>query len=333
MDTNPVDEREKLLEPEGESPPVMQPETSHHRFSEHLKALRPRQWTKNLIVFAVPLFAFRLDSLGSCFIAFLLFCCVSSGFYLLNDIADLESDRQHPVKCNRPIAAGKVAIPTAIAMAGGLLIGALLVSGLWKPTLALTLFAYILLQTAYNLKLKHKPIADIGAIATGFLLRAYAGSASTDIPVSPWFLLCTAMLSLFLAIEKRKAELKMMLRYGGSTRFVLQRYSLPFLYRMESTATTSTVMCYALWSSGPVVNGASTAWMLFTLPFVMFGIFRYQFLVDTIDRKLELGQESTKSTERPEDVLLSDIPILVTVISWVAVIVGIHICQTAGLIA
>jgi decaprenyl-phosphate phosphoribosyltransferase len=300
----------------------------------YIAALRPRQWTKNFVVYAAPLSAFSVNVqslLGSC-LAFLLFCCASSSFYLINDIADVESDRQHPVKCQRPIAAGLVSIPIAIGMALVLLGGALSV-GWWRsPALGATITAYAILQVAYNLRLKRLVILDIGAIAAGFVLRAYAGAAATKIVLSPWFMLCTAMLALFLAIEKRKAELRLVQTKGAKPRAVLKRYSLPLLNRMENVVTTGTVVTYALWSSGPVVRGASTAWMLLTLPFVVYGIFRYQLLSDPqeianySDSDIEHGGRS----ERPEEVLLKDLPILVTVIGWVMTCFGILWLKSNG---
>jgi 4-hydroxybenzoate polyprenyltransferase len=292
----------------------------------YLTSLRPRQWTKNFVVFAAPLFAFNLNlqSISGCFLAFVLFCCASSGFYLINDIVDVKSDRQHPIKCTRPIAAGLVSIPVAIAMSVLLLGTALIVSWLRSPVLGITLTSYMCLQIAYNLRLKRTPILDIVAIATGFVLRAYAGFAATGISLSAWFLLCTAMLALFLAIEKRKAELRLSEIKGGKTRAVLKRYSLPLLIRMESTVTTGAFMSYSLWSAGPVVQGAKTPWMMLTIPFVLYGIFRYQMLSDPKDidiiseaeHKLGYGQY----TERPEEVLLTDKPLLLTVISWICTI-------------
>ena len=294
--------------------------SSNPRFP-YLAALRPRQWTKNLIVFAAPLFGFSLSvpSFLSSLLAFVLFCCASSSFYLLNDVADVESDRRHPLKCKRPIAAGLISIPVAIAMAVVLLASALVLGWLQSPSLGATLLGYALLQIAYNLKLKRAPVLDIVAIATGFVLRACAGAAATGIPMSPWFLLCTAMLALFLGVEKRKAELRLVAIKGNNTRTVLKRYSLPLLTRMESVVTTGAVMSYALWSSGPRFQGASTPWMLLTLPFVLYGIFRYQLLSDPeeIARKSDIGLEQGGESERPEEILLKDLPILGTVVCWV----------------
>jgi decaprenyl-phosphate phosphoribosyltransferase len=302
----------------------------------HLKALRVRQWTKNLVVFAAPLFAFDISvkSLLGGLLAFFLFCFASSSFYLLNDIFDVKSDRQHPVKSKRPIASGLVKMSTAIGMAIVLLAFALLVSWNHSIALGLTILSYSLLQVAYNLVLKHKVIVDVFAIAIGFILRACAGAAATGIVLSPWFLLCTAMLALFLGIEKRKAEIRLSELKGNKSRNVLRRYSLPLLGRMENVVTNGTIITYSLWSSGPVVSGASTPWMMLTLPFVLYGVFRYQLLSDPheIARKsstIEAGGQ----TERPEEVLLSDRPLLLTVVGWILTIFCILLLKKYRFIA
>lgn len=302
----------------------------------YLRAIRPRQWTKNAIVFAAPLFAFQLSPLTllNAGVAFVLFCCASSSFYLFNDLADVEADRQHPVKCKRPIAAGLIPIPTAIAFATAL-IGLALIGGWLKaPGLGLAILAYALLQVAYNLILKHKVIVDVIAIASGFVLRAYGGAAATGVVLSPWFLLCTAMLALFLGVEKRKAELRLMEVGVGKTRLVLHRYSHLLLSRMENTVTTSAFLAYALWSSGPKVGGATTPWMMLTLPFVLYGIFRYQLLSDPkeIARRNADGDSTGGQTERPEEVLLRDRPILATVIGWILTSFAILLLKRQGLI-
>lgn len=294
---------------------------THNLKFAYITALRPRQWTKNLIVFAAPLFAFsiNLQSFLGSLLAFVLFCCASSSFYLLNDIADVESDRQHPVKCKRPIASGLVGIRVALTMAVLLLVTSITIAWLRSPALGTTIIAYAILQTAYNLRLKQMVILDIGAIATGFVLRAYSGAAATNISLSPWFVVCTAMLALFLAIEKRKAELRLAQIKGSKPRKVLQRYSLSLLHRMENVVTTGCVVTYTLWSSGPIVGGASSPWMLITLPFVLYGIFRYQLLSDPeeIGRYSDIGNEKGGRSERPEEILLKDLPILLNVCCWI----------------
>jgi decaprenyl-phosphate phosphoribosyltransferase len=316
--------------------PPLSVKATRPRLLSYFFALRPKQWTKNLIIFAAPLFGFNLSiqSLLYSLLAFILFCAASSGFYLLNDIADVKADRQHPVKCHRPIASGSVSVPMAIVMAVVLLSGSLLISWLSVKTLGITILSYVILQIAYNLKLKRIPILDILTIALGFILRAFAGAAATGIVLSQWFLLCTAMLALFLGIEKRKAEIRLCEIQGRRTRSVLKYYSLPLLTRMESTVTTCAVMSYALWSTGPTVNGASTPWMLLTLPFVIYGILRYQLISDPqaiviIDNNdSELGGV----TERPDEVLLSDKPILVTVLGWVIMVFAILFLNQQGIL-
>jgi 4-hydroxybenzoate polyprenyltransferase len=306
------------------------------RLRHYWLALRPHQWTKNLIVFAAPLFDFHpswRSALGS-MLAFGLFCAVSSSFYLLNDLIDIQSDRQHPVKCKRPIAAGLVSIPVACCMAIVGLVGGLTVGWLWSPYLGVTLGCYALLQVAYNVKLKRTVILDVLAIAAGFVLRAYAGAAATRVTLSPWFILCTAMLALFLGIEKRKAELRLAELNGVKTRAVLNRYSISLLSRMENTVTAGVVVTYALWSSGPQVQGATTPWMLVTLPFVLYGIFRYQLLSDPHDLlpKHHADSAQPEPTERPEDVLLKDTPMLLTVIGWVSTVFTILLLEQQGIL-
>ncbi|MBE9136854.1 decaprenyl-phosphate phosphoribosyltransferase [Nodosilinea sp. LEGE 07088] len=301
----------------------------------YIRALRPRQWTKNLIVFAAPLFAFNITvtSLLNGFLAFALFCCASSSFYLINDLIDVESDRRHPIKCKRPIASGAVSVAAAIALAATLL-GFALLAGWWKAYgLGAAILGYALLQVAYNIKLKHKVIVDVVAIAAGFIFRALGGAAATGITLSHWFLLCTAMLALFLGIEKRKAELRLSEISGKKSRKVLDRYSLPLLSRMESVVTNGTIITYALWSSGPAVNGASTPWMMLTIPFVLYGVFRYQLLSDPeeISRK-NTGLEAGGETERPEEILLGDKPLLFSVLSWISVIFIILSLESRGII-
>ncbi|HEY9906870.1 MAG TPA: decaprenyl-phosphate phosphoribosyltransferase [Thermosynechococcaceae cyanobacterium] len=306
------------------------------RQNPYLAALRPRQWTKNFIVFAAPLFSFNLSVptlLGSLF-AFGLFCCTSSSFYLINDLADVESDRQHPVKCKRPIASGLVSVPLAVLLAAVLLGGSLLLAWLFDKGLGFAVTCYALLQVAYNLKLKRTVILDVVAIATGFVLRAYGGAVATNVVLSSWFLLCTGMLALFLGIEKRKAEIRLAELKGGTTRAVLSRYSQALLGRMENTVTTGAVLTYAIWSSGPNVNGATTSWMMLTSPFVLYGIFRYQLLSDPqeIARRTDLDSEKGGRTERPEEILLTDRPILLTVVGWVLTTVVILTLKRQGII-
>lgn len=300
--------------------------------SPYIRALRPHHWTKNLIVFAAPLFnfVFSVDTVLNALLAFCLFCAISSSFYLLNDVADVDSDRRHPVKCKRPIAAGLVPVPIAIGIALTLLSSSIALAIHHSPGLGLVLVSYAILQLAYNLRLKRTALLDIITIASGFVLRACAGAVATRVELSVWFLVCTAMLALFLAIEKRKAEL----RQGGSSRTVLKRYSLSLLLRLENVATTGTLISYALWSAGVEVNGATTPWMMLTFPFVLYGVFRYQLLSDPHENWQGSAAEiaSKERTERPEEVLLTDKPLLMTVAAWGATAFSILWLESHGLI-
>jgi decaprenyl-phosphate phosphoribosyltransferase len=285
--------------------------------ASHVKAMRPRQWTKNLIIFAAPLFAFSLSlkSLQDSVIAFFLFCFISSSFYLLNDALDYESDRTHPTKCSRPIASGRVSIHTAIMMSIMLMSISLMTA--WSKNMALgtIMTIYAIVQFAYNFKLKHIAILDVCTIAFGFVLRAYAGAAANQIWLSSWFVICTAMLALFLAIEKRKAELRMSQISARKTRKVLHDYSTGLLNRMEGVVSTATLIFYTLWSSGPHMGGASTSSMLLTVPFVIYGIFRYQ-MISEPKENLDFSDHAAHGSERPDEVLLRDTSILFTVLCW-----------------
>ena len=293
-------------------------------------ACRPRQWTKNMLVFAAPLFAFRfeaavwLPALG----ALVAFCLISSAIYLLNDCLDVAADRAHPTKRYRPIAAGLVTVPAALLTAAMLALLSLFLAAWVMPALAGVVFLYGLIQILYCLYFKRLPLLDLFCIASGFLLRAVSGAVAASLPGSPWFLLTVGLLALFLAIEKRKAELRISLDRGVVTRKVLQRYSLPLLSRLESTVATSAFLSYALWAAGPVVGGASTSWMLLTVPFVLVGIFRYQLLSDPeeADRRRSCDQE--RSSEKPEEILARDRGIQLTLLGWLVTTAMIGLVNT-----
>jgi 4-hydroxybenzoate polyprenyltransferase len=266
-----------------------------------VRALRPHHWVKNVVVLAAPLFALALN-LGSLLRvgwAFVAFSMTASAFYLINDVRDIEEDRKHPVKQHRPIAAGLVPIPLALGTAAVLLTAGLVGSYVIAPWLALTIGAYAFIQAGYNLGLKEQPIIDIMVIAGGFVLRALGGAAAADVPASGWFILCIGLLAFFLGIEKRKAELREV-GEEEETRSVLEVYSLSWLRRMESVVTASALMSYALWT----LEGADTLWMLATLPFVAYAIFRYQYLS-------EHGEG-----EAPEEMVVQDLKIVSTICLW-----------------
>lgn len=289
----------------------------HQKLPALVRSCRPKQWTKNMLVFAAPLFAFRFESglwlpaVG----ALVSFCLISSAIYQLNDCLDLASDRSHPSKRFRPIAAGLVSVPVALITAGVLAAVSLRLAASIAPALADVVLLYALIQVGYCLQLKHMPLLDLFCISSGFLLRAIAGGLAAKLPISPWFLLTVGLLALFLAIEKRKAELRVVQDRGVMTRQVLERYSLPLLLRLESTVATSAFISYALWAAGPALKGASTSWMLMTVPYVLVGMFRYQLLSDP--EESERRQRASKPTsESPEQILLGDRGIQLTITGW-----------------
>jgi decaprenyl-phosphate phosphoribosyltransferase len=299
-----------------------------------VKACRPRQWTKNLLVFAAPLFSFRFEAevWVPAVNALVVFCLISSAIYLLNDCLDVTADRAHPSKRNRPIAAGLVSPPAALAAAAVLAATSLSLAAWTAPLLAAIVLVYALIQVGYCLLLKRKPLLDLFCIASGFLLRAIAGLVAGNLPPSPWFLLTVGLLALFLAIEKRKAELRVAKDRSVPTRRVLERYSLALLLRLESIVATSAFMSYALWSAGPALGGAPTSWMLLTVPFVLAGIFRYQLLSDPDESDRRLAFNPERTTEKPEEILLRDLGVRLTLIGWLSIVAVLGFFHQAGLI-
>ena len=265
-------------------------------------SLRPRQWIKNLLVFAAPLFAFVTDpqELLAVVGAFVSFCAVSSASYLLNDCFDLTSDRLHPVKQRRPLASGQISVSAAMLVAVSLA-----ASGVWlafsiSKSLVLLIGTYVLIQLAYNLILKRVLILDIMSLASGFVLRAVAGGFAASVVLSPWFLFCVALLACYVGLQKRKSELARMENTGVTTRPVLAQYSIAYLEQVETALLASILMTYALWT----IQGAPTAAMMLSVPFVFYGLLRYQYLS---------GQDIM---ERPEEAIFRDRPLFVNLLLW-----------------
>lgn len=270
-----------------------------------LKLLRPKQWTKNLIVFAPLLFGMKIHEplvlLKVC-VCFVAFCCASSSIYVLNDIVDRRKDQAHPTKRNRPIASGRVTIAAAMMLGFGMSIIAVAVSFLVRPTLAVVVATYISLMIFYSFVLKHYVLVDVFTIAAGFVLRAIGGAVAAQVPPSGWFLLCTSFGALFLALEKRRQELNLLKSEAESHRKTLTSYSIELLDRLEGAIVPCLLTCYAFYS----FQSFHGQWMLLTVPFVVFGIMRYQVL-------------SVKhfTTGSPEEVLLKDRPIQAAIILWI----------------
>lgn len=277
-------------------------------------ALRPRQWTKNLLVFAGLLFSRGLlDPLlvGRAVLAFLLFCLLSGGVYLINDVVDAERDRNHPQKRHRPVASGR--LPPTVALAAGLalLIGASLAGFALSVRFGAVAVAYAALLTAYSAGLKHVVIVDTLVIAAGFVLRALAGVVALEIPPSHWFLLCTSLLALFLTFGKRRHELIALEGGAADHRPILSEYSPQLLDQMIAVVTASTLMAYALYTMAPDTEARlGTTRLPLTIPFVLYGIFRYLYLLYRHD----LGGN-------PSEHLLTDRALMVDIALWSATVV------------
>jgi len=277
-----------------------------------LGALRPRQWTKNLIVFAPLLFAksvFRDSAALEAFSAFVSFCLLAGGVYVFNDWIDREKDRLHPEKRGRPIAAGLISGGTAAAMVIGCWVigGAIAVA--IRPAFALVAASYVGLQIIYSLLLKGHVILDVVVIALGFVLRVLGGGVAIDVPVSNWLYLCTLLLALFLGFAKRRHELASLYGDAVSHRPNLDNYSLPMLDQMMAVVAASCILAYGLYTvAQETVEKVGSDHLKFTVPFVIYGIFRYLFLM----HKRGAGGS-------PERVLLSDPPMIINLVLFVAV--------------
>ncbi len=272
---------------------------------------RPGHWVKNLVIFAALIFAKEYEmpeKISLAILAFAAFCLGTSAVYLINDVIDRKNDKLHPLKSLRPIASGKVPVSMAVALASFLLLGGLLISLLVNFGTFIILAAYVVINMAYSLFLKHIVIIDVMTIASGFVLRAVAGGLAISVPISPWLMVCTTLLALFLGFGKRRHELSILSNDAGGHRKALDNYSIPFLDQMISLVTASTVVAYAFYTLSPeVVERFNTQWLSSTIPFVLYGIFRYQFLVF----KREEGGNPTK-------LLLTDPPLLICVVLWLA---------------
>jgi 4-hydroxybenzoate polyprenyltransferase len=279
-----------------------------------LISLRPTQWTKNLVVFAGLIFGEELlvpASVGLASLAFLIFCVLSGVVYVVNDIRDRDADRLHPSKSARPIASG--ALPVSIAGASAVVLAvAALSAALWiGPAFGLVAATYVLLLVIYSATLKHQVILDVLTLSAGFVLRAAGGAVAVDVPVSRWLLLLTLLLALFLALSKRRAELVSLADDAKDHRPSLAEYSPYLLDQMISVVTASTLIAYAFYTISPdTVQRFGTEDLIFTVPFPLYGIFRYLYLVHRRD-----------GGGNPSEHLLTDRPLLVCVALWGAAVI------------
>ena len=274
-----------------------------------VRSLRPSQWTKNLIVFGGLLFGQRLLDPGAILVsiaAFVVFCALSGVVYLLNDVADREADRLHPLKRHRPIAAGDVPVGAAMTLAAALGTAALAAAFLLRFEFGLVAVTYIVLLALYSGPLKHIVIVDVLTIAIGFVLRAAGGAIVIAEPVSHWLLTVTILGALFLALSKRRHELVLLADDAKSHRRILQEYSPYLLDQMISVVTASTLVAYAFYTVSPeTVQKFNTDKLGLTLPFPLYGIFRYLYLV-----------HQKEGGGNPSDTLLNDKPLLTCVALW-----------------
>ena len=277
-------------------------------------SLRPHQWTKNLLVFAALGFSKHLFEAGPLLrasFAFALFCGLSGAVYLLNDLADLERDRLHPVKRLRPLASGALAPRTAAAVAAALALGGLGLAFLLGRPFAACAFFYLGLNLLYSFKLKEVVIVDVLCISLGFVLRAVAGGMAVGVAISEWLLICTLLLALFLALAKRRHELTSLSADASGHRKILAEYSPYLLDQMINVVTASCLSAYAFYTTAAETRDKfQTDRLAWTIPFVLYGIFRYLYLVP----QKEKGGS-------PSDVLLTDRPLLAAVALWAVTIV------------
>ncbi len=281
---------------------------------EIILEMRPKQWTKNAFVFAGILFSLRFFNaydLAIVAVAAFLFCLTSGSVYIINDLLDYEKDRHHPEKQHRPIASGRLPRHTA-ALAAMVIIGStLLLSFALHRSFGFITLIYFLLNLAYSLYLKNQVIVDVLIIAVGFVLRAVAGAVVIDVDISEWLLLCTLLLALFLGLCKRRHELVLMESGASKHRLVLEEYTPELVDQMIAVVTASALMAYALYTISPTaMTKFHTTNLQFTIPFVLFGIFRYLYLV----HRRNLGGS-------PEMILLRDVPMIVDLAMWVITVI------------
>jgi 4-hydroxybenzoate polyprenyltransferase len=273
-----------------------------------LKTMRPRQWAKNVFIFAALVFDKQLlnpDSFLRTLAGFALFCLISSSVYIFNDLADVEADRQHPDKKNRPIASGKLSVGMAWAAGIVLVIVTLGLSFFLTRGFETVIAIYFIINMAYSKWLKHIPILDVLIIATGFVLRVHAGVTLIQVQrFSPWLYVVMTLLALFLGFGKRRAELALLAQGAGSHRKVLDGYTLPLLDQYIMIVSGTTIVAYSLYTfSAP--NVPENHSMMLTIPFVVYAIFRYLYLI-----------EVEHAGGAPEEILLSDRPFQVAMFLW-----------------
>ncbi|HEY2980887.1 MAG TPA: decaprenyl-phosphate phosphoribosyltransferase [Anaerolineales bacterium] len=283
--------------------------------SELIKSMRPRQWPKNIFVFAALVFdkqLFIVDSLLRTLAGFALFCLISSAVYIFNDLVDIQADRQHPEKKHRPIASGR--LPAGVAWAVGVLLVLLTLAlgYMLAPAFAMVLAVYLVLNLAYSQWFKHIPILDVLVLAAGFVLRVHAGVTLIQVErFSPWMYVVMTLLALFLGFGKRRAELVLLSHGAGSHRKVLDGYTLPLLDQYIQIVSSTTIVAYSLYTfSAP--NLPPNHSMMLTIPFVFYSVFRYLHLIHV-----------EHAGGAPEEILLSDRAMQIALVLWAAAVIAV----------
>ncbi len=295
----------------------VRPSTSCPSVAALLEALRPKQWLKNVILFAALVFSrhtFDMPYVAKAVVATALFCLLASTGYLFNDLCDAAADREHPEKRKRPIASGRLPRSLAIAVMGAGGIGSLTGAYALSTAFGATCTAYLVLTVTYTLHFKHLVILDVMGIAALFILRAVAGATAIDVVISPWFLICVAFLSLFLAMNKRLSELLLLEKAATQHRKNLGEYTPQLLERMINIVTAGAIMSYALYTFDVGAHPQRPSRLMLTIPFVLYGIFRYQYLVS------RFGEGGA-----PEQTLISDRPMVINAALYaISVILILH---------
>ena len=280
-------------------------------------SMRPKQWSKNLLVFMALFFTVdqawhtteieaALDLFARTATAFLLFCALSGVVYIVNDLMDREEDRQHPKKRHRPIASGLLPLPLARVAAVVIGVPALAASYLLEPLFGLIMLAYVAAMLLYSFGLKKIVLIDVFIISAGFILRAVAGGVVIDSPISPWLYICTGLGAIFVVLSKRRSELAVAGAQAQEQRGILAAYTLPLLDQLITVAASAALVSYTLYTVASE-NLPENHAMLLTVPFVVYGLFRYMYLVQHGD----LG-------ETPEDIILTDVPLIIAIVLWLA---------------
>ena len=275
----------------------------------YIRLIRPHHWIKNGFVLAPLIFAGKLLDLSSLvlgLLAFASFCLVSSGVYAFNDVFDRKHDQNHPTKKNRPVASGEVSVTQAVVLGACLIVTGILGGAAIGKVFLLWEVFYLLLQLGYNMVFRAIVLLDILVVAMGFVIRAVAGSEAISVVISPWLILCSLLIALFLGFAKRRQEIVLMGEAAGEHRSILSHYSVPLLDQLIGIVTASTIVSYAIYTLTPeVTERLGSRYMVLTLPFVIYGIFRYLYLMHVHAK----GGNPTKD-------LLADLPLLLSVMLW-----------------